>query len=56
VQLPPHDDWQHVVSHLGEYRVHHPVRQLALFCALGDEAGRAQLGDSRDELVGHVRQ
>ena len=29
VQLPLHDERQHVVGHLGKHRVHHPVGQVA---------------------------
>jgi hypothetical protein len=38
------------------YRMHHPVPQLAFLGVLSDETGRAQLGDARDKVVGHVRQ
>jgi hypothetical protein len=34
--------------------VHHPIRQAAFFGVLSDEAGRAQLGDSLDDVVRHV--
>jgi hypothetical protein len=54
VQLLPHDDRNHIVGHLGQHRMHNPICQAAVPGVLHHQIGSAQLGDSFDEVVGHV--